>query len=167
MSLEQLVYAAVTGNAGITSLLNVDAGGNVAFYLVQLPQQSSVYPGAFYRVGPPQQCNVYPAGVFQRISSPRMFILAPTGGVLSQASIGKARFQLTFWGYDAGVLEQIDAAVLAMFRSFDAFNPPGSPPTTVQPGFISYSSRMANEPQTQPVLFKVLIDVIFWFSDQA
>jgi hypothetical protein len=157
-AIEELVYGAVTGNAGITSLLNVDSAGNPAFYLVQLPQQNVTSAGA----------ACYPAGVQQRVSSPRMFILAPGASLATaQASIGKARFQFTFWGYDAGVLTELDAAVLAMLRTFDAFNPPGSPATTVQPGFISYSSRYSNEPQTQPVLQRVDIDVIFWFSDQA
>jgi hypothetical protein len=145
-SVEQLVYQAVTGNAGITSLLATDAGGNIAFYLIQLPQQG----------------NVYPAGVSQRISSPRLFVLQQ---VANQASVGRARFQFTFWGYDAGVLEQIDIALVAMFRTFDAYNPPGSPPTVVQPGFYGYSSRLLVEPQTQPVLQKLIVDVIFWFQD--
>ena len=146
VSLEQLVYEAVTCNVGITALLATDAGHNPAFYLVQLPQQG----------------NVYPAGVQQRISSPRLFV---GGNPTIQANVGRARFQLTFWGYDAAVLEQIDRAVLAMLRTFDAFGS-DSPPTVGQPGFISYSSRMLDEPQTQPVLFKVVIDVVFWFQDQ-
>jgi len=146
-SVEQLLYEAVIGNAGITSLLATDAGGNVAFYLIQLPQQG----------------NVYPAGVFQRVSSPRLFVMQQVG---NQASVGRARFQFTFWGHDAGVLEQIDVALLAMFRTFDAYNSAGSPATVVQPGFYSYSSRMLTEPQTQPVLQKVMVDVIFWFQDQ-
>lgn len=146
VALEQLLYEAVTGDAGITALLNTDAGGNAAFYLVQLPQQG----------------NVYPAGVFQRIASPRLFVLQQVG---NQASVGRARFQFTFWGYDAGVLEQIDLALLAMFRAFDAYNSAGSPPTVIQPGFYSYNSRFATEPQTQPVLQKLIVDVIFWFKD--
>lgn len=145
VSLEELVYEAVTGNAGVTSLLGTDAGDNPAFYLVQLPQQG----------------NVYPAGVSQRISSPRLFV---GGNPAIQASVGRARFRFTFWGYDAGVLEQIDAAMLALFRTFDAFSS-DSPATVGQPGFISYGSQMLNEPQTQPVLFKVVIDIVFWFQD--
>jgi hypothetical protein len=147
VSLEQLLYEAVIGNAAIVSLLSTDGGGNPAFYLIQLPQQG----------------NVYPAGVYQRVSSPRLFVLQQVG---NQASVGRARFQFTFWGYDAGVLEQIDIALLAMFRTFDAYNAAGSPPTVIQPGFYSYSSRLLTEPQTQPVLQKLLVDVIFWFQDQ-
>ena len=145
VSLEELVYEAVTGNAGITSLLATDDGSNPAFYLVQLPQEGGVYP----------------AGVQQRISSPRLFV---GGNPAIQANVGRARFRLTFRGYDAAVLEQIDPAVIAMFRTFDAFSS-DSPPTVGQPGFISYGSQMLNEPQTQPVLFKVSIDVVFWFQD--
>jgi hypothetical protein len=151
--LEQLVYQAVIGNAGITGLLNVDSDGNIAFYDKQLPQQNVTASGAL----------CYPAGVFQRISSPRLFIIQQTS---TQAGVGRARFQFTFWGYDSEILEQIDIALLAMFRTFDAYNGPQSPPTVIQPGFISYSSRALTEPQTQPVLQKVVIDVIFWFQDQ-
>jgi hypothetical protein len=111
----------------------------------------------------PQQTGVYPAGVFERISSPRIFGLQQTS---YQANVGRARFQFTFWGYDYGVLQQIDLALLAMFRAFDAYNAPSSPPTVIQPGFFSYSSRLLTEPQTQPVLQKLLVDVIFWFKDQ-
>jgi hypothetical protein len=146
-SVEQLVYDAVIQNAGITDLLATDTAGNVAFYLIQVPQQGFVYP----------------LGVFQRISSPRLFVLQQVG---NQASVGRVRFQFTFWGYDAGVLEQIDLALLAMFRTFDAYNAPSSPPTVVQPGFYQYGSRLLNEPQTQPVLQKLEVNVIFWFQDQ-
>ena len=146
-SVEQLVYQAVIGNAGITSLLATDAGGNVAFYDKQLPQQG----------------NLYPAGVYQRIASPRVFGQGPA----NQANVGRARFQFVFWGYDTAVLAQIDLAVLAMFRTFDAYNAPGSPPTFIQAGFTAYSSRTLIEPQTQPTLQKLEIDVTFWFSDQS
>lgn len=152
-ALEQLVYDAVTGDAAITSLLNIDSGGGAAFYFTQLPQQNVTAGG--------QLC--YPAGVFQRIASPRLFAL-PQGA--SQATVGRARFRFTFWGYDAGVLEQIDLALLAIFRTFDAYNAPQSPPAAVQPGFYSYDARTMVEPQTQPVLQKLQCDVVFWFQDQ-
>lgn len=146
-SVEQILYQAVIGTAGITSLLAVDAGGNPAFYDKQLPQQG----------------NLYPAGVYQRIASPRLFAQNPGA---NQANVGRARFQIVFWGYSTVVLANIDAAVLAMFRTFDAYNPPQSPATLVQAGFTAYNSRTLIEPQTQPTLQKLEIDVTFWFSDQ-
>ena len=144
VSIEQLLYAAVVGNTGITSLLARDAGGNVAFYDKQLPQQG----------------NAYPAGIFQRISSPRKFVqkaIAPQ----SQANMGLARFWLIFFGYSAPVLADIDAAVNTMFQTFDAVNT-----SFVQASYVAYGSRTLVEPQTQPVLYKIEIDVSFWFCDQ-
>lgn len=144
ISVEQLLYQAVIGNAGIVALLAADEGGNVAFYDKQLPQQG----------------NLYPAGVYQRISSPRKFVQQATG-LQSQANMGLARFQLTFFGYSSPVLADIDAAVNAMFRTFDAVNP-----TFFQASYIAYGSRTLIEPQTQPTLQKIEIDVSFWFADQ-
>lgn len=147
-TLEQLVYQAVVGNTGITSLLALDAGNNIAFYDKQLPQQGGAYP----------------AGVYQRIASPRLFTMGP----VPQANVGRARFQLTFWANaknGTAVLGQIDAAVIAMFRGFNAYNPPGSPATLIQPGFIAYDSKTLIEPQAQPTLQKLEITVQFWFSD--
>jgi len=155
VSVEQLLYQGLIGNSGFTSLLGVDAGGNFAFYDKQLPQQNFNVAAA-----------VYPAGVYQRISSPRVFALQST----TQGNVGRARFQLTFWSNAKNgtvVLDQIDRAVKNFFQTFDAFNPEGSPPTFIQAGFISYDSRTEIEPQTQPTLQKLVINVIFWFSDQS
>jgi len=151
-SVEQQLSTAIAADATIQGLLATDPGGNLAFYDKQLPQQN--FNGAAF---------VQPCGVYQRISSPRLFVHTP---VASQANAGRARFQLTFWGYDTVVLDQIDAAVLAVMRTFDAFNIPGSPPVFTQAPFIDYSSRTTIEPQTQPTLQKVQIDVQFWFQDQ-
>ena len=143
-SVEQLLYQAIIGNVGVTALLATDAGGNVAFYDKQLPQQG----------------NLYPAGVYQRISSPRKFVQKPIAPQ-SQANMGLARFQLTFFGYSTAVLANIDRALNAMFETFDAVNT-----SFVQPSYIAYSSRTLIEPQTQPTLQKIQIDVSFWFADQ-
>jgi len=155
MTLEQQLYTAIAGNAGVQALLAVDAGGNVAFYDKQLPQQNVTGAGAL----------AYPAGVYQRISSPRLFVHTP---LAQQASAGRARFQLTFWATGATstlTLGQIDAAVLAAFRGSDFFFPSGSPPVD-RGNFFSYDSRMEVEPNTQPPLARLRIDVQFWFQDQ-
>lgn len=148
-SVEQILYQAVIANSGITNLLGT-FNGKPAFYDKQIPQQA----------------NAYPAGVYQRIAAPRLFVQAP---VANQASVGRARFRLTFWATGANgtaTLGNLDFAVLNMFRTFDAYNVPGSPETFVQAGFTAYSSRTLIEPNTQPPLQKLEIDTTFWFQDQ-
>ncbi len=155
VSVEQLLYQGLIATPAFTSLLGIDAGGNFAFYDKQLPQQN-------FNAG----TQVYPAGVYQRITSPRLFYMGPGS---NQATMGRARFQLTFWSNAPNgtvLLDQIDRAVKSFFQTFDAIYPPGSPPTFIQAGFTSYDSRTEIEPQTQPTLQKLVINVIFWFSDR-
>jgi hypothetical protein len=154
VSLEQLLYQGLIATPGFTSLLATDAGGNVAFYDKQLPQQnfpSSGGPGI-----------VYPAGVYQRISSPRLF----AHGATPQGNVGLARFQLTFWSNaPTGTvqLNAIDQAIRAFFQTFVAMS--GSPAFT-NPSFVNYNSQTGIEPETQPTLQKLTINVQFWFSDE-
>lgn len=134
------------------------SGSNPAFYDKQLPQS------VFTTLG-----NVkipFVAGVYQRIASPRLFYQ----GLAGQANMGRARFQLVFWSNSSTgteILDQIDQAVLAYFRTADFVNPPGSPPTLVQASFTAYSSRTLIEQQMQPTLQKLEIDTTFWFADQS
>lgn len=154
-SLEQQLYQAIVNNATIQSLLAVDAGGNIAFYDKQIPQQNfSADPGP-----------VYPSGVYQRISSPRLFV---HGAGSSQANTGWAHFHLTFFSNAPNgtiILDQIDTAVRSVMQTFDAYNSTTSPPSPPQPGFFSYTSKTNIEPQTQPTLQRLEIDTSFWFSD--
>jgi hypothetical protein len=155
VSLEQLVYQGLIATPGFVELLALDAGGNVAFYDKQLPQQN--FPASGSGV-------VYPAGVYQRISSLRLFA---HGAGTSQASTGLARFQLTFWSNAPNgtvVLNQIDLAVRGFFQSFIAMYSAGSP-VLANPSFVSYNSKTGIEPQTQPTLQTLIIDVQFWFSE--
>lgn len=155
VSLEQLLYQGLIATPGFTSLLAVDAGGNVAFYDKQLPQQNFPASGSG---------AVYPAGVYQRISSPRLFAHGAGSG---QANTGLARFQLTFWSNaSAGtvVLNSIDLAVRAFFQSFISMYSGGSP-AIANPSLVAYNSQTGIEPQTQPTLQKIVINVQFWFSE--
>lgn len=138
------------------ALVGTDAGGNPAFYDKQLPQ------AIFTTLAGP---TPFVAGVYQRIASPRLFYQ----GLAGQANMGRARFQLVFWSNAKNgtvVLNDIDQAVLAYFRTADFVNPPGSPPTLVQASFTAYSSRTLIEQQMQPTLQKLECDVTFWFADQ-
>jgi hypothetical protein len=154
-TLETQVYQAVIGNAGITSLLAVDVGGNATFYAQRIPQQNFA-----------NGVIVYPAGVYQRIAATRLFYQGPGS---DQANVGRGRFRFTFWANTnnaVAVLGQIELAVIAMLKTFDAYNPPGSPPTFIQAGTFAYSSQMGVEPETQPPLYKLEVDFSFWFADQ-
>jgi hypothetical protein len=158
VSLEQLIYQGLVADAAFKALLGTDSGGNPAFYDKKLPQQ-------LLQSGGPQVLNVSPAGVYQRISSPRKFA---HGAGVAQANTGLARFQLTFWSNAAtgtAILDEIDRAVKSFFQSFVSMYAPGSPAFS-NPSFTSYDSRTGVEPQTQPPLQKLIIDVQFWFSDQ-
>lgn len=155
VSLEQLLYQGLIANIGFSSLLAVDAGGNVAFYDKQVPQQNTDAFGANY-----------PCGVYQRISSPRLFQMSPG---TAQANVGKARFQFTFWANQKNgtvLLDQVDRALKAYFQTADFINPASSPPTFIQAGFVSYDSRTGIEQQPQATLQKLMVDVQFWFVDQ-
>lgn len=153
-SLEQQLYQAIVGSAAIQALLARDAGGNIAFYDKQIPQQNFA-----------NGIIAYPAGRYQRVASPRLFA---HGAGSNQANVGRARFQITYFATTKNgtvVLDQIDQATLAVFRTFDAYNGPTSPAIQPQPGFFMYNSRTLIEPQTQPPLQKLEIDVTFNFSD--
>lgn len=154
--LEQLVYQGLLATPAFIDLLGVDAGGNVAFYDRQLPQQSLNAAGGSLVL------NVSPAGVYQRISSPRIF--AQGAGAL-QGNTGRARFRFTFWSNAKNatvVLNQIDLAVRGFFQGFVGV---GSPAIT-NPSFFAYESSTGIEPQTQPPMPKLTIDMQFWFNDQ-
>lgn len=141
------------------AVIGIDAGGNPAFYDKQLPQQIAISLGSLIS-------GNFVVGVYQRIASPRLFYQ----GLAGQANMGRARFQLVFWSNAKNgtvVLNDIDQAVLAYFRTADFVNPPGSPPTLVQASFTAYSSRTLIEQQMQPTLQKLEIDTTFWFADQS
>jgi hypothetical protein len=155
VSLEQLVYQGLIATPGFVELLATDAGGNVAFYDKQLPQQN--FPASGSGV-------VYPAGVYQRISSSRLFA---HGAGSNQASTGLARFQFTFWSNASDgtvVLNNIDVQLRTFFQSFVAMYSDGSP-VLANPSFAGYNSRTTIEPNTQPTLQKLIVDVQFWFSE--
>lgn len=149
--LEQQLYQGLVATPAFAGLLSL-YGGVPALFDKQLPQQ------IFDSLG---GSAPYLAGVFQRISSPRIF--AHGAGSL-QANTGRARFQFTFWSNAPNgtvLLNAVDDAVRGFFQGFVGV---GSPALT-NPSFYGYDSRTEIEPQTQPTLQKLLIDVQFWFSE--
>ena len=139
-NLEQLFIAALNADPTYSGLVT---GGT---FLVQLPQN------------PP-----YPCATIQRVSTVPLYVQAPSG-YAPQAAVGRARLQYTCWVEDpvnsGPISDQIAQAVLAVTRSFSAF---GSPPTG-SPTFL-LNRRMGIEPQTQPPLFKQILDILFWYQD--
>jgi hypothetical protein len=141
LNLEQQFIAALNADATYSGIVT---GGT---WLFQLPQN----PG-------------YPCATIERVSTVPLYIQAPPG-YAPQAAVGRARLQYTCWvknNTSAGqISDQIAQAVLSITRSFSAF---GSPPTG-SPTFL-INRRMGIEPQTQPPLFKQIMDILFWYSDE-
>lgn len=153
VSLEQLIYQGIVADPAVTTLLGVDAGGNVAFYDKQLPQQTFATFAS---------TDDFMAGVYQRISSPRIFA---HGAGAAQGNTGLAKFRLIFWSNSAEgtvLLAQLDLAIKSFFQSFSAWGSPAS----FNPGFFAYDSSTDNVAETQPTLQKLTVTVQFWFSDQ-
>jgi hypothetical protein len=126
------------------------------------PVYSALVTGKTWLVQLPQNPN-FPAATIQRVSTVPLYVQANVGDS-QQAGVGRARLQYTCWVKNDATAGQIsDAiaqAVLSVTRSFSAF---GSPPTG-SPTFM-LNRQMSIEPQTQPPLFKQIIDLLFWYSD--
>lgn len=140
MNLEQQFIAALNADPTYSALVTGKT------WLVQLPPNPS-----------------YPAAAIQRVSTVPLYVQAGPG-YAPQAAVGRARLQFTCWvsnAQNAGVLsDAIAQAVLNVTRSFSAY---GSPPTG-SPTFM-LNRRMELEPQTQPPLFKQVLDLLFWYQD--
>lgn len=143
-ALEQQIYSALTGDSGMQAVIGT------RLYLVQLPQNPT-----------------YPCAAFQRVDTVPIYSHSPDSG--EQAAVGWARYQFTCWasGPSGGQLtEQFALALRNALQTFNAWALPTSPEVLAQaPNFI-VSRRMGIEPQTQPPLFKAIIDVRICYQDQ-
>lgn len=143
MTLEQQIYDALIADAGINGVIGQ------RLYLVQLPQNPT-----------------YPVAAYQRISTQRIYSHSPQA---AQASTGWSRFQFTCWASGATGGQVALAFRLALQNALQTFNAwalPTSPEVFLQyPNFI-LDERMGVEPQTNPPLFKAIIDAKIWFQDQ-
>jgi hypothetical protein len=155
MSVESILRAELLADPGLSALIGD------RLYLVQLPQNPQ---------GPPN--NLYPCGVFSRVSTQPLYVHTRgrnplTGG---QASIGKARFSFSFWSDDGSngsiIVENIALALMAAMENVNLIALPTSPATINNAPNFLVTRRMGLEPQTQPPLFKVLLDFMCWYSDQ-
>lgn len=143
VSVEQLVYASLSGNAGFNALI-----GN-RFYELQLPQNPA-----------------YPCVAYQRISTVRQSTLDQGSGTVG---VGWCRFQFTIWCRGPSAGEQADTvarAIQAAMRTFSAYQLPSSPYVLLSAPNIQLSDRAMVEPKTNPPLFKRMVDWQIFFQDQ-
>jgi len=143
VSLESQLYLALVGDTTLGALV----GGRI--YLAQLPQGT-----------------VYPALTYQRISTIPTYVHSP---VDSQASVGWSRFQITCWVSSKTAANDMDAlakAVLGVLNHFNAWALPASPPVLNQAPSYLIDRRMSVEPNTNPPIFKTMLDVKLWYRDQ-
>jgi hypothetical protein len=143
MTLEKQLYDALLADFGVAAFIGD------RLYLVQLPQNP-----------------VYPAATYQRISTFPLYV-HKLGGV--QGQVGWSRFQITGWFSGATSGQQSDGfarAVAAAIQTFNAFALPGSPSVLTQAPNYILSRRMHVEPNTQPPIYKAILDVKLWYRDQ-
>jgi hypothetical protein len=150
MSVESILLSDLLADAGLSALI-----GN-RLYQVQLPQNPT-----------------YPCGIFQRVSTQPLYVNSVrgrnplTGG---QATAGWARFSFAFWSNDgkngAAIVDSIALALMAAMENVNLIALPTSPATINNAPNFLLTRRMSIEPQTQPPLFKALLDFKCWYSDQ-
>ena len=150
MSVESILLADLLADAGLSALI-----GN-RLYQVQLPQNPT-----------------YPCGIFQRVSTTPLYVNSvrgrnPLAG--GQATVGWARFSFSFWSNDgkngAAIVDSIALALMAAMENVNLIALPTSPATINNAPNFLLTRRMSIEPQTQPPLFKALLDFKCWYSDQ-
>lgn len=150
MSVETILLADLLADPGLSALI-----GN-RLYVAQLPQNPS-----------------YPCGIYQRVSTTPLYVNSVrgrnplTGG---QATVGKVRFSFTFWSNDgkngAAIVESIALALMAAMENVNLIGLPTSPATINQAPNFLITRRTGIEPQTQPPLFKAMLDFMCWYQDQ-
>lgn len=142
MNLESQFRAALLADATYTGLVT---GGT---FLIQLPQNPT-----------------YPCAAIQRVSTVPLYSHSPSPQS-NQADVGRARLQYTCWaqGPSSGAtVDAIEQAVLNVLRTFSAYAISESPYTPAPSFLLNY--RMQVEPNTQPPLFKGILDILCWYQD--
>lgn len=150
MTLEEIIRSGLLANAGVYALLGTN------LFLVQLPEDafdSSINPPG----GTPPNTPTARA-VYQRLTTQRIYAHA------SANNVGWSVFRFTIWDYTGISTLNIAQAIVAALADFTA-QLEDSPPSPNAPNFV-LSQRMDVEPQTDPPLFKTVMDVRFFFEDQ-
>jgi hypothetical protein len=150
VTLEEIIRTSLLADATLYAAI----GGNL--FLVQLPQN-------LLRSAP------FKALTFQRISTQRQYSHS------SPADVGWCRFQFTAWAqsdpngtedHSATDVLDISYALFNALKTFNAAALPASPPVLHQaPNFV-INQYMRIEPNTQPPIYKCILDVHIWFQDQ-
>ncbi len=119
-------------------------------WLLQLPQ--NILNGTPFK-----------ALTYQRISTQRIY--AHSGG----ADVGWCRFQFTAWAQTQSSGEDVLDIAYALFNALKTFNAavlPSSPLVhNAHPNFV-INQFMGIEPNTQPPIYKCILDVRIAFQDQ-
>lgn len=123
---------------------------------------AAALPGGLYEVQLPQNVATYPAGSFQRVSTQRNWVQAQGG---QYSDMGWTRFQIDLWSNTETADDDVDIAALAIIQALRTFN-------AYSGGSAGGSNRVLNqrmqvEPQTQPPMFRCILDVQIWFSDNS
>lgn len=141
MTLEENFRAALLADSAVAGYL---AG---RLYLEQLPN------------GP-----TFPCAAYQRVSTvPQSYSHTPAAG---QKLTQWARIQLTIWAATGIVTSQIAQAVVNALNGFNLWEALASPALSPNgfPNFLM-NQRMMIEPQTNPPLYKTILDLKIWFRD--
>jgi hypothetical protein len=122
------------------------------------------FGGRIYLVQMPQLVPAYPAMTFQRISTQRIWVHAQSG-VGKESSAGFTRFQVDIWsntatgGNDVSGLAQALINFLQKFNAYSVYPQGGS-------NFVM-NQQLRVEPQTQPPMFRAILDIQIFFSDNT
>lgn len=147
-SLETLLYAHLSVDAGVLAALGRDPAGNITLYRVQLP------PGT--------TGSAFPACAFQRIATVPLYTHSQNGN--PNGSVGWARFQFTVWATGASSGNLCDTAIRAIIASLATFNGQGATYPGA-PNFVLNRSEHI-EANVDPPLFKQICDVRVFYQDQ-
>lgn len=141
MTLEQQIYNGLLADTGVTAFIGT------RLFLIQLPQNPT-----------------YPCASYQRISTNPLY----TQENADQGTVGWARFQISgfFEGAQSGLqCEEFAKAVTAALQTFNAGQPPASPPVLGTPPNYVMGRSMRVQPQTQPPIYMCVIDAKLWYND--
>lgn len=123
---------------------------------------AAALPGGLYEVQLPQNVPTYPVGSFQRISTQRNWVNAQ-GGQFSD--FGWVRFQVDLWSNTETAdddVSQAAQAIIVALRTFNAYS------SASQGGSARVMNQRTHvEPNTQPPMWREMLDIQIWFSDNT